>query len=84
MFERTLEEFSHWARLFRSVGWVGGGLGGWVGGWLRNSGNKANLSPASAGTWAELGKTFAHKFFFFNKIFGQISVSSKQWSEKFN
>ena len=29
---------------------------GWVVGWLRNAGNKANLSPASAGTWAELGK----------------------------
>ena len=28
---------------------------GWVVGWLRNAGNKANLSPASAGTWAELG-----------------------------
>ena len=28
---------------------------GWVGGWVRNAGNKAKLSPASAGTWAELG-----------------------------
>ena len=27
-----------------------------MGGWLRNAGNKAKLSPASAGTWAELGK----------------------------
>ena len=24
-------------------------------GWLRNAGNKASLSPALAGTWAELG-----------------------------
>ena len=28
---------------------------GWLVGWVRNAGNKANLSPASAGTWAELG-----------------------------
>ena len=27
-------------------------------GWLRNDGNKANLSPASAGTWAELGNIY--------------------------
>ena len=32
-----------------------GRVGGWLGGWVRNAGNKANLSPASAGTWAELG-----------------------------
>ena len=33
------------------VGWVGG----WLAGWLRKAGNKAKLSPASAGAWAELG-----------------------------
>ena len=33
-----------------------GRVGGWVVGWVRNAGNKAYLSPASAGTWAELGK----------------------------
>ena len=31
----------------------GGGGGGW--GWGK-AGNTANLSPASAGAWAELGK----------------------------
>ena len=32
------------------------GLGGGGGGGLGKVGNKAKLSPASAGTWAELGK----------------------------
>ena len=32
---------------------------GWLGGWVRNAGNKAKLSPASAGTWAELGNIVA-------------------------
>ena len=34
------------------LGWVGWGWVGW--GWGK-VGNKAKLSPASAGTWAELG-----------------------------
>ena len=29
---------------------------GWVGGWVEGIGNKAQLRPAKAGAWPELGK----------------------------